>query len=87
MRLIDEDALADEMAVILERNDALVDRWLAEIIEDTIAYAPIIDAVEVVRCKDCYSYTDDDGMEFCCSWSAPTEANGFCSDARKKDEY
>ena len=53
MRLIDADALADEMAVFLERNNSGIGEWYANYIEDMIAEAPTIDAVEVVRCKDC----------------------------------
>lgn len=42
MRLIDADALKDEIAVLLERNPNLIDDWLAYAVEDTIDDAPTI---------------------------------------------
>ena len=53
MRLIDADLLMDEIAVLLERNEKLIDDWLANVIDDTIEEAPTVDAVEVVRCGKC----------------------------------
>ena len=47
-RLIDADALADELAVLLERNTKLIDEWLANLIEDAVDDAPTVDA-ELVR--------------------------------------
>lgn len=47
MRLIDADAL---IALIKKRiKNSMISGWLCSIIRD----APTVDAVEVVRCKDC----------------------------------
>ena len=46
MRLIDADAL-------LERHDAYYDRYECLVLRYAIEKAPTIDAVEIVRCKDC----------------------------------
>lgn len=46
-RLIDADALADELAVLLERNRKLIDEWLANLIEDAVDDAPTVDAEHV----------------------------------------
>lgn len=46
MRLIDADALTDELAVIAYTHDCLG-------MLEAINSAPTIEAVEVVRCKDC----------------------------------
>ena len=77
-RLIDKDAL-------IERCDAphwCV--WMSEI-EDF----PTVDAVEVVRCKDCKNY-DDKG--YCWFWDYETgmspnevDADDFCSYGERKD--
>ena len=45
MRLIDIDALPDDCA------------WCCDALIEAINDAPAIDAVEVVRCKDCKHYT------------------------------
>ena len=42
-RLIDADALADELAVLIERNTELIDEWFANLIEDAVDDAPTID--------------------------------------------
>lgn len=55
MRLIDADALRNEWldkAGKFEPNDVL----------DSIDYAPTIDAVEVVRCKDCKHRDAENGI-------------------------
>lgn len=46
MRLIDADALRDEIAVLFERNPNLIDGWLAYAVEDTIDDAPTIAPVK-----------------------------------------
>ena len=47
MKLIDADALADNIAVLFERNQALIDEWLMYQVEDAIDEAPTIDAEPV----------------------------------------
>lgn len=42
MRLIDADALMDELAVTMERNSELIDEWFAGCIEDTVSEMPTI---------------------------------------------
>ena len=49
---------------------------------------PTVDAVEVVRCKDCRFFEDEDcyGNCYCEEWGNITNANGYCHDAeRRKD--
>ena len=51
--------------------------------------APTIDAVEVVRCKDCresdyYSTHDPDGM-YCAVWDTVVRCNGYCDHGAKMD--
>ena len=65
MRLIDADALDKR------RIDYIVDGY-AESVNDmtewgmAIIEAPTIDAVEVVRCKDCIHYESDGGALMVC---------------------
>ena len=62
MRLVDLDAVIDCLEV----------EWGYEGIREDLYSLPVVDAVPVVRCKDCeYSYDDISGM--CCS-------HGVCAD-------
>ena len=59
---------------------------IREIIEQ-IDSLPSLDAVEVVRCKDCrLSEHDIDNTEYwCCYWDNKTLENGYCSYGERKD--
>ena len=50
---------------------------------------PTIDAVEVVRCKECRrGFTDKSTMEghvYCVNWGQIVKADGFCYMAQKED--
>lgn len=88
MRLIDADALADNIAVLLERNSDMMGEWLANAIEDEITEAPTIEAEPVVKCKDCIYFHDyGDGVKNC--WSDGggifTKDDDFCSHAERKN--
>lgn len=76
-RLIDADAL------IKSTDKESVHMW-------QIALAPTVDAVKVIRCRDCRFFEDEDeyGNCYCEEWGNITNANGYCHDAerRKKDE-
>lgn len=91
MRLIDADALMDDIAVLLERNHKLIDEWLANCIDDVIEQAPTVDAVDVVRCKDCRYYNTTNCCDGCgwCERSGMDRGswdNWFCADADRKTE-
>ena len=74
MRLIDADALRDEIAVLFERNPNLIDGWLAYAVEDTIDDAPTIDPVkhgrwikwegDVLTCSNCKHYWIQSGDQY-----------------------
>ena len=78
MRLIDADAL-------------LASEWdLCDAVE-AIKNAPTVDAVPVVRCKDCDGkdcwYKDDNGNDICwISGMYPKGENDFCSCGERKDD-
>lgn len=95
MRLIDADALLHEIEELKKSpwfNDDsypgshAVRKEAVEIIEDLcIKDAPTVDAVEVVRCKDCENW---DGEEHWCSirdsYGWDYKPNDFCSYGDKK---
>ena len=79
MRLIDADALKTNLIIKvlceLERDVFLA----IDIVENTIDNAPTVDAVEVVRCKDCkHRYSS----EFC----ECRPENDYCSDGERKEK-
>ena len=73
MRLIDADALQEEYVRLSGRELSLIND------------APTVDAVEVVRCKDCeYWECNDcknDNHGYC-----PISENDYCSRGERKDE-
>lgn len=85
MRLIDADlAVAkcneDIEAVkdISQRVDGILDAIM------NIHECPTVDAVEVVRCKDCKCFVSD--MEWCeADDGFPTSPDAFCSWAERRD--
>ena len=87
-RLIDCDSL---MAQLEDRQAFLVKEWgyrdhytrgFEEAV-DKVGNAPAVDAVEVVRCKDCkyhnYCEAEDLLVKFDCN------ENAFCSSGERKD--
>ena len=83
MRLIDADAL---IALIKKRiKNSMIIGWLCSIIRD----APTIDAVPVVRCKDCIRRYDTDECPMCFliegKYYEYTNENGFCDSGERKE--
>ena len=67
MRLIDADSLLEKFQFRLP-----IDNMNAEIIAGCVNIArryienePTVDAVEVVRCKDCKHYDNSEGIQWC----------------------
>ena len=48
-----------------------------------IENAPTVDAVEVVRCKDCENAIEGNHGLVCPMWGSGTEPNAFCSYGEK----
>lgn len=77
MRLIDADALKLEIACLYGSNPKYLN-WLN--------HAPTVDAVPVIRCKDC-KYRDEQSANctrFRKDWYV--QSNSFCSWAERKEE-
>lgn len=70
MRLIDADALTEEFKKTHDGKRSLL-----------IDTAPSVDAVPVVRCKDCKHW---DGVDTCDVIDAPVWDNDFCSMAERR---
>jgi hypothetical protein len=100
MRLIDADALDDEMyhksfEVDDGRNVWNSGLWIRyKIFEEAIRDAPTVDAVPVIRCKDCKYYEDgdcwyrwdNDGQIYYQSVINQPNPNDYCSMAERKEE-
>ena len=83
MRLIDADALIEAM----EDADSwlLYDDWGNQTVtKDLIDNAPTIDAVEVVRCKDCDNY--DSEIDWCSVNTTYMTVTDFCSYGERKTD-
>ena len=104
MRLIDADALLHEIGELKKSpwyndntNGARVIRSEAvSIIEQVcIQDAPTIDAVEVVRCKDCKHRFNGEHHDNCCdvlmekvkwTFEVTVEPDWFCADGKKRTD-
>lgn len=90
-RLIDADAIlqADENSdkmLVLGSGKSLVMAYA--LIKKKVENAPTVDAVPVVRCKDCKHHENEEiGMVYC-----PNQIGGwvgenwFCADGERKDD-
>lgn len=100
MRLIDADELKEQFCEENEDipngyNDDLDDYFgsgfSAGRVSTLIDSAQTVDAVPVVRCKDCKFHDEDDCSLFCDGYwceccNRYTTSDGFCSYAVKKEE-
>lgn len=85
-RYIDADALC-ELGHYDDFEEYVVD-W------NDIDHAPTADVVEVVRCKDCDNWTDENGREGLCQvWSdfeishlRYTPKDGYCSEGERRED-
>lgn len=83
MRLIDADALKIEIA-ILHGGDYKTIHYLN--------HAPTVDAVPVIRCKDCkHAEREDDGDIMCTFWdfcecNHHVLENGYCDRAERRND-
>ena len=85
-RLIDANALGIGRAKreVFDKP-AYADGWNSAI--DVIENAPTVDAVEVVRCKDCIYYHKQLGYGFgqCSKYNIMPYPDDFCSYGERKD--
>ena len=96
MRLIDADALIEKFNEKANMAECLVDARTAErfatfcALADAVEEMPTVDAVQVIRCKDCkFRYWDDWLEEYFCQCYAEymqVLPDDFCSNAERKEE-
>lgn len=82
MRLIDLDS--DYIRETINRRGFKTRQDL----DDWLNFAPVVDAVSVVRCKDCaYFGMNDENVPYCFNRFElnDPEPNGYCNYGRKKD--
>ena len=89
MRLINADALKYKQQVMYKKDDSdeVWAEWFTTATE--IANAPTIDAVPVVRCKDCkYRYVTGSTTHYyvCDFMDAEYNDNGYCHHGERKDK-
>ena len=56
---------------------------------DTVRSIPAVDAVEVVRCRECECYPkdfDEDSWNWCCGIGDDTKPNDFCSQGQRRED-
>lgn len=84
MRLIDADELFYKLKLIAYPYSNGLMSEPAVLLED-IEKAPTVDAVPVIRCKDCKWWRDSDHT--CrCFLTSPRTSDDYCSDAERKEE-
>lgn len=82
MRLIDADKLVD----MLYDNEFAALCPLDEV-SGVIDACPTVDAVPVVRCRDCeYIYTDGDGYLACVKSGLYPDENDYCSRGQRRGQ-
>lgn len=81
--LIDGDKLLKDLYVPFCYTDDDNLGWAYLKVEKAVREQSSIDAVEVVRCKDCEHYCDD---EWCDINEAYFEEDDFCSYGKRKEE-
>lgn len=89
MRLIDADKLGIGMCnpdVFPGKNNLYAKGWNQAI--EILQKAPTVDAVEVVRCKDCRHMTLEIGIRWCNVWDRPNGYgdDGFCNYGERKEK-
>lgn len=97
MRLIDADQFKeyitlddDDLGLFKTEKQKLLTIGISEAIKKDIDEQPTIDAVEVVRCKDCKYFYKTYDEPYCALWSRldtelPKETD-FCSWAERKTD-
>lgn len=86
MRLIDADALLEAGKNTYEFQQHLADEYDFECL---VVGTPTVDAVPVVRCRDCKnSFQYDDGSDnYVCVYGCRSQEGGFfCSKGERREE-
>ena len=89
MRLIDADALKDSLQKIVESNAEVIPQEHFGRVLETVFYInrlidgqPAIDAVEVVRCRDCSNYING----VCMQTGSVVWGDDYCSTGERRND-
>ncbi len=93
-RLIDANAFRtylEEVRQEMLEEDTMSSNFAAEVIEtvqdEYLQKPPTVDAVEVVRCKDCKEWEYDENFSgWCAMWRRRTLGDHFCSYGERRQE-
>ena len=85
MRLIDADAFIEEARNRIDIQDMYLPIHIKEMVLDEL---PTVDAVPVIRCKDCrwYAYKYDGYHSKCDLFKMCFDLDDYCSRAERKDD-
>ena len=83
VRLIDADAIEHCLVIGGRRHGKTI---ISEIIRRAIQTAPTVDAVPVIRCKDCKKFVVEEDQAYCLDMYGQCDENGFCAWAERKEE-
>ena len=78
-RLIDADAIVEYVRKYSPISDG------ADLLETWLEDAPTVDAVPVVRCKDCIRFLTDDDVWGWCTVSGKMRCKDYCSYGVRED--
>ena len=83
-RLIDKDMLIEILGVMQGLCDTKAALIQNSKIWQQVKDLPTVDAVEVIRCKDCKHWQCDDGESYCDELGIfGTDMNSYCSYAKR----
>lgn len=92
MRLIDADALEakleEQRKLYIDMDMKGAEHLLVHDVLHHVWEAPTIDAVQVIRCKDCKHRDPEDKKCDCghdIQWQLPRDDDWFCADGERKD--
>ena len=79
-----EAAIKAAINADMENNDGILSEKNARVIEEHFSIVPTIDAVPVVRCKDCVFHKDDNVDHWCEHKFVTFE--GFCKNGKRRTD-
>ena len=94
-RLIDIDRLCNDLAkrwsIADKKKEDLIRVVMADVVTPIVVSQPTVDAVEVIRCRDCklselYTARDGNQYYYCVEHGSKwQEENDYCSFGKRKD--
>ena len=87
MKLIDADALIERLKPYIDKYGAK--KFPYNMVHEAFIYEveqePTVDAVPVIRCKDCKNFVDEEDQSYCIDMAGQCDGNGFCAWAERKE--